>query len=186
MFNIHITIERWKYSEQYEVYVSTLGKVRDKNKKDIELLPDRAMCFKTKDGKLHSVHRLMMELFKPVENMRDLTVDHINGNCKDNRLSNLRWLSLEENEYLGQVKAHVVLEAKQAMEVDDVLSPSSENKICFRRLDSTEWFAASINSATKIIAAASGNRSKQVKADLKEFKEKKLNGKKKYGYIFKF
>ena len=53
----------------------------------------------TKEGKstTKSVHRLLMETFKPVDNMEDLTVDHINNIKDDNRLENLQWLTNRDN-----------------------------------------------------------------------------------------
>ena len=43
------------------------------------------------------VHRLVMTSFNPVENMENLTIDHIDGNRSNNQLENLRWVTLEEN-----------------------------------------------------------------------------------------
>ena len=48
-----------------------------------------------------SVHRLMLEVFKPLDDYNDMEVDHINMNITDNRLSNLRWLTRKEN-YKGR------------------------------------------------------------------------------------
>ena len=48
-------------------------------------------------GHRFSVHRLIMETFCPVDNMNQLQVDHINGDCQDNSLSNLRWTTAIEN-----------------------------------------------------------------------------------------
>ena len=35
MFNIKLVIERWKWNENYEVWVSTEGRIKDKKKKII-------------------------------------------------------------------------------------------------------------------------------------------------------
>lgn len=43
------------------------------------------------------VHRLLMETFRPCENMAELTVNHINHIKTDNTLDNLEWLTSEEN-----------------------------------------------------------------------------------------
>ena len=48
------------------------------------------------------VHRMILETFNPVENMEKLHVDHIDGNPANNHLTNLRWLTAEEN---NQIKA---------------------------------------------------------------------------------
>jgi len=51
------------------------------------------------DGKRHrySVHRLILENFNPVEGMENLQVNHIDGNKRNNKLSNLEWTTCQEN-----------------------------------------------------------------------------------------
>lgn len=43
------------------------------------------------------VHRLVLETFNPVKNMKDLQVNHIDGNKSNNNLTNLEWCSRKEN-----------------------------------------------------------------------------------------
>ena len=43
------------------------------------------------------IHRLVLMTFAPIDNMENLTVDHIDNNIENNHLSNLRWLTAEEN-----------------------------------------------------------------------------------------
>jgi hypothetical protein len=43
------------------------------------------------------MHRLMMSIFNPVENMENLTINHIDGNKLNNELSNLEWCTIREN-----------------------------------------------------------------------------------------
>ena len=44
-----------------------------------------------------SVHRLVLETFKPYENMNNLDVNHIDGNKLNNHLTNLEWLTRRDN-----------------------------------------------------------------------------------------
>ena len=48
-----------------------------------------------KDGKSYYglVHRIVLSTFAPIEGWEVLTVNHINGNCLDNRLENLEWMT---------------------------------------------------------------------------------------------
>lgn len=48
-------------------------------------------------SKPYTIHRLVLETFRPVDGYEKLTVDHINYNKMDNRLCNLQWLTNEEN-----------------------------------------------------------------------------------------
>ena len=44
-----------------------------------------------------SVHRLLMEAFRPVDGMENLQVNHIDGDRNNNSLSNLEWVTPSEN-----------------------------------------------------------------------------------------
>ena len=43
------------------------------------------------------VHRLVLESFKPVSNVDEMDVNHIDGNKKNNNLCNLEWCTRREN-----------------------------------------------------------------------------------------
>ena len=95
MPTIKFNIERWKWSEEYKVYVSTEGRLRRKDGTDIRLKIDKHgyMIYHNK-----AVHRIVMKTWRPCENMDNLTVDHIDHNKRKNCLSNLEWVSAEENQ----------------------------------------------------------------------------------------
>lgn len=94
---------RWKKIEGYDNYsVSDTGLVKNTR-------TGRILTFtKDKDGYLYAglpkngkvqkfrVHRLVAQAFIPNPNCL-ATVDHINGDKRDNQVSNLQWLSDREN-----------------------------------------------------------------------------------------
>ena len=96
---INIKIERWKWNEEYQVYVSTFGNLKDVNKKDIALSTTLTGYLNVKTPRGYKlVHRIVMQTFKPTEGMEKLTVDHLNHNKRDNSLANLEWVTKEINQ----------------------------------------------------------------------------------------
>ena len=96
--NFIFKIERWKFNKDYGVYVSTLGRFKDRYKR---LLPikvnTRGYCaVDTECGSVFA-HRLVMFTWRPIPNAEVLTVDHLNHNKRDNSLENLEWVTREEN-----------------------------------------------------------------------------------------
>lgn len=94
---LHIEIERWKYNKDYDLWVSTMGNIKDKDKKDIEFALGDGYISVVVNRKIIPVHRLVMETYKPNNWMDVLTVDHLNHNKRDNRLCNLEWVTEKEN-----------------------------------------------------------------------------------------
>ena len=66
----------------------------------------RQVALQHNDGTQHSFynHRLVLMAFAPVEGMEELTVDHIDGDHTNNHVSNLRWMSAEDNLALATQK----------------------------------------------------------------------------------
>jgi hypothetical protein len=95
MPTIKFNIERWKWSEEYRIYVSTEGRLRRADGTDIKPKVDKKGYLIYHEKK---VHRIVMKTWRPCENMDNLTVDHLDHNKRKNSLSNLEWVSAEENQ----------------------------------------------------------------------------------------
>lgn len=105
VFNIHLTFERWKYNKEYNVYVSTLGNVKDAQKVPIRPKVTSAGYMSINVGiRTIYLHRLVMETFKGHSN---LTIDHIDSNKRNNSLKNLEYVTQEVN--LQRAQANLVI-----------------------------------------------------------------------------
>lgn len=80
-----------------EIFSDISGKMKTRNKGNTEY---QIINFMTQEGKkkTYRVHRLVMMAFKPIEDMDNLEVNHIDGDKKNNALSNLEWCSASENQ----------------------------------------------------------------------------------------
>lgn len=97
----HFNIERWKYNPTFELYVSTRGRIRNKSKADIapKVMRNGYMAIHVY-GSLNKwmlLHRVVMLTWRPTPEAEELTVDHLDHNKRNNVLSNLEWVSIEEN-----------------------------------------------------------------------------------------
>lgn len=95
---LKMNVERWKFSKEYGVYVSTLGNLKDRRKRIIPIKIDKkGYCVIRTEVGFVSVHRLVMKTWKPAPNMETLTIDHLNHNKRDNCLNNLEWVTHQIN-----------------------------------------------------------------------------------------
>lgn len=96
---LSFNLERWKWNEDMQIYISNRGRLADESKKEINLsISDTGyFIFQLKNGKIRSVHRMVLETWRPQKDYAGLTVDHINSNKRDNTLANLEWVSRQEN-----------------------------------------------------------------------------------------
>lgn len=80
-----------------EIFSDISGKMKTRNKGNTEY---QIINFMTQEGKkkTYRVHRLVMMAFKPIKDMDKLEVNHIDGDKKNNALSNLEWCSASENQ----------------------------------------------------------------------------------------
>jgi hypothetical protein len=99
---IKLNIERWKYNPTFELYVSNMGHVKNKSKADIapKIMQNGYVVIHVGGSDPHwmLLHRLVMLTWKPTPEAEDLTVDHLDHNKRNNALSNLEWVTREENE----------------------------------------------------------------------------------------
>lgn len=97
-------ITNCKYELKFNYYVQDDGKIfSERTNKILSVQLDKDGYEKVQmmstDGKRHrySVHRLVLENFNPIENMNKFQVNHIDGNKRNNNLSNLEWVTCSEN-----------------------------------------------------------------------------------------
>ncbi len=99
---IKFNIERWKYNSTFELYVSNMGHIKNKSKADIapKIMPNGYVVVYVYGSlnKYMLLHRVVMLTWKPTPEAEELTVDHLDHNKRNNALSNLEWVTKEENE----------------------------------------------------------------------------------------
>ena len=102
MFNFIFKIERWKFNKTYQIYVSNQGRFRNQSKADLPVkIGNGGYCYVKVDcASCHYIlaHRLVMLTWRLTPDAENLTVDHKDHNKRNNALSNLEWVTKEENE----------------------------------------------------------------------------------------
>lgn len=91
--------EKWKWNDEYGIYVSNTGRFRDKDKHDIpiKIIDTTGYVFvRTKHG-ARPAHRLVMLTWKPIPDRENFTVDHLDHNKRNNAVENLEWVTAFEN-----------------------------------------------------------------------------------------
>ena len=124
MFNFIFKMEHWKFNKLFGVYVSTEGKVKDRYKRNIPTrVSGDGYCSILTEAGFCKVHRLVLLTFKPIAQPEMYTVDHLDHNKRNNSLSNLEWVTEEENQ--ERAKRDLVVFKKNGEII-------SNNKILFR------------------------------------------------------
>ena len=64
--------------------------------------------YKNGESKIYRIHRLVMENFSPLENMKELEVNHLDEDITNNNLNNLQWCTRKENiNYGNRAKKYI-------------------------------------------------------------------------------
>lgn len=129
---LHIELERWKWNDEYGFWVSNLGNFKDAQKRDVSVKTDNGylrLVNWEKDKSIYA-HRLVMLTWRPIENAKDMTVDHIDHNKRNNKLINLEWVPHYENLQRAQADVIVYTEKRE----EEIQAETQEKKMkdfCF-------------------------------------------------------
>lgn len=105
-------IERWKWNDEYRIYVSNMGHFKDEYKRDLAIkLNTKGYCNVLTSAGWRSAHRLVMFTWRPIPDAENLTVDHLDHNKRNNALSNLEWVTEKEN--ISRARRDQLLEEKK-------------------------------------------------------------------------
>ena len=97
---IHFSIERWRWNEEYQCWISNKGNFKDDKKRDIKpkVNQDGYLVIKLpKSSRRRAAHRLVMTTWCPIPNSSEMTIDHLDHNKRNNAVSNLEWVTEAEN-----------------------------------------------------------------------------------------
>ena len=102
MFNLHFSIERWKWNPEFGLWVSNKGHFKNKDKKPVPIqIGEGGYPAVYCGGTTHKhrfAHRVVMLTWRPTANAEHLTVDHLDHNKRNFSLDNLEWVSFAENQ----------------------------------------------------------------------------------------
>lgn len=88
----------WVASERYPgMLFHKDGYIKGKTGRIVGYKDKQGYIEVTVNGKYLLAHRMLMEVFCPIDNMEKLFVDHIDGCRENNNINNLRWVTPAEN-----------------------------------------------------------------------------------------
>jgi hypothetical protein len=166
--------EKWKWNEEYGIFVSNFGHFRDKDKEDIpiKIIDTTGYVFvRTKYG-ARPAHRLVMLTWKPIPDRESFTVDHLDHNKRNNAVDNLEWVTAYEN--VERAKADTVKVKEVVKGNQQVISAIDIQK-------NQEHLFTSLEEAVKFLALKHKCNNSKSKKTLTKNITKALEGDGKYG-----
>lgn len=106
-----LNIERWRWNEDFQLWVSNQGHFRDKCQKAVSIkIGSNGYC--RVKGQL--AHRVVAITWIPCDNPEGMTIDYLNHNKRDNSVKNLEWVTKEENQRRAIADFEQVVDVRQA------------------------------------------------------------------------
>ena len=129
--SLNLRIEKWKWNKEYRIFVSSLGNFKDEHKKNmpIRINSKTGYCMIETPYGIKQAHRLVLLTFKPIPNAESVTFYHKNHNKIDNNLSNLEWLTKEQNQgwKYNQIQAGGKIHKDMDAAIDYAISCMNKN-----------------------------------------------------------
>lgn len=170
MINFHFHIERWKKNKRLGVYVSTDGRVKAADKSIIKPKISSVTGYPVvKIGNFYvNVHVLVMETWRGKQ--EGMTIDHIDSNKRNPKLSNLEYVTEKEN--LARALRAAVNDAQ------DTIVAANENEwfISFAQKFPARVKGLSILVAAPRIKHAASQHKKYLGYLLKRYPDGKIEG----------
>ena len=144
--------EKWRWNEEYGIFVSNFGHFRDKDKEDIpiKIINTTGYVFvRTKYG-ARPAHRLVMLTWKPIPDRENYTVDHLDHNKRNNAVDNLEWVTAFENMERAK-KDSINAEEVTAEMVRKIkaINENSDERFCFQNITEAVNFVWNRNKQLK-------------------------------------
>ena len=105
-----LNIERWRWNAKFQLWVSNQGHFKDKNQKIVSIKIGSNGYYRVK-GQL--AHRVVAITWMPCDNPKEMTIDHLNHNKRDNSVKNLEWVTKEENARRAMADFEQVVDVRQ-------------------------------------------------------------------------